>query len=290
MSSFSDFFPQGGGPIRGEMSFSVGVYDWVVPEGITEISCVCLGAGAGGWLDPANAKVSGGGGGSLAYVNGISVTAGETLNVYVGTGGKGGEYASSGGEVHIKRDTTVLIEAGGGIVGSSGVAGVGGTVIVGTGGSGGNGGYIDSSGAYGTAGGGGAGGYSGDGGVGATATTSNVDGGDAPAGGGGAGGGAGDNGGHSGNGGTVGLFGEGISGIGVPALTSDSNDCHGSGYLASYTTFSSTYHQQSTLPSSGGGSAVYSSTYFGAGEGGNGAIRIIWGEGRAFPSTDCGMS
>tara|TARA_B100001093_G_scaffold343962_2_gene328699 strand:+ start:26033 stop:29065 length:3033 start_codon:yes stop_codon:yes gene_type:complete len=59
-------------------------YNWYVPEGVTSISVLSIGAGGGGM---ARHDGGGGGGGSLAYKNNIAVTSGQTIVVQVGCGG-----------------------------------------------------------------------------------------------------------------------------------------------------------------------------------------------------------
>lgn len=135
--------------------------------------------------------------------------------------------------------------------GGNGVSNDNGGTFVGDGG--GNGGN-------GLSQGGGAGGYSGNGGNGNSA---------APSGGGGGGCGT------SVSAGGVGLFGQGTSGtVGVG----------GSG-------------GQNGIPSYAGNYGSHGGTFGGAGKygygntsGAHGGLRIIWGKGRAFPSTDCGQS
>lgn len=95
-----------------------------VPANVSSISAVCIGGGGGGG---GSANVPGGGGGSgggLSYRNNISVTAGETLTITVGSYGSGAAVPSdppggnatgdSGGDTKILRGSTVLLEALGG--------------------------------------------------------------------------------------------------------------------------------------------------------------------------------
>ena len=125
----------------------------------------------------------------------------------------------------------------------------------------GNGGlYTGDGGGTGGNNGGGAGGYSGDGGDG---------GGAAPDGGGGGGITT-----YNGAGG-VGLFGEGESGSAGNGGSGGENGRAGS--TGNYPGMGGQY--------GGAGNSVY-----GKAIGGHGAVRIIWGAGRAFPSTDCGQS
>ena len=166
----------------GQQAFTTsGTFTWVVPNGVTSCSVVCVGAGGGG---SSNSAYSGGGG-ALAYVNNISLTPGESMTVVVGSGGSGGSgvsaptsYGASGGLSSFARSATVLVQANGG-KGYKDTSTAGGTVGTGTGGNGGAGGYA----------GGGAGGYSGTGGAGATT----YGGGGSAGSGGGGGGGASEN-------------------------------------------------------------------------------------------------
>lgn len=162
----------------GQQAFiTAGTFTWVVPNGVTSCSVVCVGGGAGGSTNYSYC----GGAGALAYVNNISVTPGESMTVVVGSGGNGGNgqsypdsYGYSGSLSSFKRSSTVLVQANGGS-GLRDGSSAGGTVAVGSGGNGGAGGYA----------GGGAGGYSGTGGAGATSEGVN---GSAGSGGGGGGG------------------------------------------------------------------------------------------------------
>ena len=68
-------------------------YTWTVPEGVTEISVVCIGGGGSGC--PQHDGESGSGGG-LAYKNNIAVTPGSTISVTVGGGGGNLSWGSNG--------------------------------------------------------------------------------------------------------------------------------------------------------------------------------------------------
>lgn len=238
---------------------SPGTYTWTVPSGVTSICVVCVGAGGqGGSGDPIN----GGGGGALAYVNNVSVTPGSTYSVLVGNvttyGYSAASESSSFGS---------LCVAGGG--GNGNGNSLGGVVVTGTGGQGGKGG-TGGTGANG-AGGGGAGGYSGKGGDGTVGAVN------ASAGsGGGGGGGVGQSGGSGAGmgGGGVGLFGSGANGAGG-TVGSYSSSC-GQGGSGGGAANSSTGHGGAYGGGSGGGHSGTSA--------GSGAVRIIWGVGRSFPS------
>lgn len=58
-----------------------GTYTWVAPDGVTSVCAVCIGAGADSYLS------SGGDGGALAYKNDIAVTPGNSYTVFVPAGG-----------------------------------------------------------------------------------------------------------------------------------------------------------------------------------------------------------
>lgn len=72
-------------------------YSWVVPAGVTKISAVAIGGGAGGansWNNDGRYDSGpGGSGGALSYINDFPVTPGQTLVIYAGAGG--GAYRSS---------------------------------------------------------------------------------------------------------------------------------------------------------------------------------------------------
>jgi len=263
----------------GQVQFTTtGANAWVVPTGVTSISVVAVGAGGGGGgSEEVDETGGGGGGGALAYVNNISVTPGETLTAVVGAGGNGGPSGgngTAGGNSRLERGLTALVEAGGGAGGQNrNGGGNGGAVVIGSGGSGGSGGAgFDRNGEESGGGGGGAGGYSGNGGDGGSAANPTS----ATSGQGGAGGGGG--GGISNTsrgGGGVGILGEGASGA---AGGQDSSGDGGSG--GANGTFNGGLYG-----AGGAGDGVEVSP---GGDGANGAVRIIWGTGRSFPSTNTG--
>jgi hypothetical protein len=172
--------------VFGDIVYSTpGTYSWTCPSGVTSVSVVCVGGGAGGDCDG-----YGGGGGGLGWKNNITVVPENLYTVVVGSGGVGN--CTSGGNSYFINTSTVCGYGGDGNAGGSY-----------TGDGGGSGGY---SGSY-SAGGGGAGGYSGNGGFG----DSDYSGGSGSGGGGGGGSGSGSDSLAAGGGG-VGLFGEGESG------------------------------------------------------------------------------
>ena len=243
----------------GQQQFtSPGTFSWVAPTGVTSVSVVVIGGGAGSKSNQYNAPGdpgynAGGSGGGLAWKNNYTVIPGNSYTLGVAYGGnfagcEGGASRADGGESYFV--------SGSGIIGY-GASGSGPAGSY-SGDGGGTGGFSlysnqDSNGA------GGAGGYSGAGGAGGIAgnTTGKVG-----SGGGGSGGGY-----NKGNGGGVGLLGEGTSGAAVPN-GADGNPGSG-GFLRLY----------------GGGGGSTPNT------GGGGAVRIIWagsGPARAFPSTNTG--
>lgn len=249
---------------------------WTVPDGVFSISVLAVGGGGAGYWGspPANTFNRGGGGGALAYVNGISVTPGEVLTITSGDRGINltpGTAGTSGGYSDVQRaNGTVLCRANGGTASTGSTAGPGGTVHTGTGGVGGNGSTTTVSG-FG-AGGGGAGGYSGKGGNGGSSGTFPSTPGNGVGGGGGGGAGykitSGTTGAAAGGrGGGVGIYGEGTSGLGgVPTLSSAPPGNPGSGGSGE------------TYGAGGGGS--YNSVT------GVGAVRIIYpGNLRYYPTT-----
>ena len=269
-----DIWPTGGRElIIGQQAYiSAGTFTWVAPSGVTSVSVVCVGGGGnpgthspdGGYTNYAN----GGGGGGLAYTNGIAVNVGSSYTVVVGASGAG----------HFSSFNTSSCKAGGGSQGStSSVAGgAGGTVINGdgggSGGAGANGEATNSGG-----GGGGAGGYSGNGGVGGMR---NQNGGNGLGGGGGGGGGYGGSYPYgTGGGGGVGILGEGSSGAGGQRSSQGFGGSGGTGGITSQTS---------------GVNAMKGGIYGGGGDASSaGAVRIIWpGSGtpvnRTFPSTRTG--
>lgn len=245
---------------------SAGTYSWIAPAGVTSVCVVCVGGGGGVQRSPRNA----GEGGGLGWKNNIPVTPGQSYTVVVGTGGIDNATNSvpgpNGGTSYFISASTVA-----GIGGSGG-----GNSLTNSGGFVGDGGGRGGAKATGQRGaGGGAGGYSGNGGPGRQGGTSNValSGIAAPPGGGGGGGGAFASG---AGGGGVGIFGEGPSG-GASGGTSTTNG----GLGGSGGSNGGNSGTGSSGGAYGGGSGTYTPT-----NGGGGAVRIIWGTGRAFPATN----
>lgn len=258
----------------GVLFTAAGQHSWTVPEDVTRVSVVCVGPGGG--RHQTAIQSSGGGGGGLGWKNNISVTPGETITVQVGEAAT--PAAGTYGTDSYFKDTSTCVGASGQNSTSSLANGAGGTYVGDGGGNGGNGG----TGRY--SGGGGAGGYSGAGGVGAS-NSNNIAGtytGSSGSGGGGGGGG----GYYAGSGGGVGLYGEGASGAGGNGATNGL----GAGGGGSGGEDGTSYDATSATASRYGGAAGYRVRGLypgnGAGQGANGAVRVIWGTGRSFPTTN----
>ena len=262
----------------GQQEFTTpGTYTFTVPSGVTSVCVVCVGAGGSG-------GAYGAGGGSLAYKNNISVTPGQTHTVVVGatnstTDQWGGLANTTAGNSSVLG--TVAYGGYGGNIASGGSPGIGVNYDGGGQGGGRSTDFYQGGIGYKAGSGGGAGGYSGSGGsagYGVNAGNNGT--------GGGGGGGASGPGSDSCGGGGVGIYGEGTSGSGgVSAYNGGSGGgAGGSGGTDGFVS------QTGSNGDSGGG------LYGGGGGGGNnsprsstssgGAVRIIWGAGRAFPSSN----
>jgi len=261
---------------------SPGSYSWIAPADVTFVSVVCVGGGGGGVY---NANGAGGaGGGSLRYKNLIPVIPGQSYTVVVGAGGVRGSSRGFIGNPSYFIDSSICYAIGGQGAVARGTAPNTEPVGTNVGDGGGNGGpRIGSSGAQNAAGGSGAGGYSGNGGNGGTSGQPGGGG----SGGGGGGGGSGSTGSanqKSGCGGGVGLLGEGGSGGGGPNGISGTSGSGGSG--APYQQVSGQTQPDATSYGAGAGSYDNNSAILMTG--GGGAVRLIWGENRYFPSTNTG--
>lgn len=262
------------GPTPGESTFTTpGSYTFVVPPGVEQVSAVVVGGGGQAGRSGSNVGAGGGGGGGLSYGT-FSVTPGESITVQVGAGGDGGSSTGgSGGDSFVSRGSTQLLLGGGGAGGlrstSSAAGGAGGSSGGterdggGLGGRGGGGRNNNCGGA-----GGGAGGYSGNGGNGAS--------GNSPSGGtsgsGGAGAGGSSNSGQAFGGGGVGILGSGESGI-----YNTNSGGQGGSFGANGLT------DRTAGLFGGGGGAEEDDTPSNGAPGAQGAVRIIWGEGRQYP-------
>ena len=279
---------------------TTGTYQWVCPAGVTSVSIVCVGGGGAG----GGGYASGGGGGALAYKNNYTVVPGNSYYVAVGSGGNGaiddgdgdlwtpanGGFGSASIFYANSTNGTPVVQANGGSRGGGFSTVAGGSSALGDGG--GSGGDSHRSGAGYHWAGGGAGGYSGDGGdVGTSSSSYPPWSGVARKGHDGSGGGGGGGGlssGHqsSAGGGGVGLYGQGSNGAGGTGGSSTTGGGGGSGGSAG-TNGGGNYASGVAGGTHGGGG---SAGYYTGGAGGDGAVRIIWGSGRTFPSTNTDQS
>lgn len=290
---------------------TAGTFTWTAPAGVTRVHAVCIGGGG----STGSVHCGGGAGGGLGWKNNIVVVPGTGYTVVVGAAGTknaASQAASNGGDSYFISTSTV--KGGGGLGTVNATGGTGGTYTGDGGGNGGNGGNYGAVGGnpY-TGGGGGAGGYSGRGGQGQNGATENVSSVDQSplvasggAGGGGAGGlgdgnANGNFGGTAGGGGGVSVYGkgstygiDGSAGISYTGLASyglgggggskgtGGHGGQGAGLALCYGANGGTY---------GGGSSSGSNAGLSGAQGGTpgiGAVRIIWGPGRTFPSTNTG--
>ena len=262
--------------VIGQQAYTTaGTYSWVCPADVTSVCVVAVGGGSYG--QKAGSWGSGGGGGGLGYKNNIAVTAGTSYTVVVG------QY--SGDSYFVDTST---VKGGGASIPTGGTY---------TGDGGGNGGAGGAPSGYG-GGGGGAGGYAGAGGNGGGSA------GVPSSGSGGGGGGAGRSSsadpstvGGGGGGGGVGILGQGSNGDAgtndvryfTGWLTGAGNGKGGSGGAnGSNHEYSVETRGSNGGLYGGGGGGTYNDAYGLSGSGAAGAVRIIWGFGRAFPSTNTG--
>lgn len=282
---------------RGQTEYiTPGTYSWTAPANVYAVSAVVVGGGGGG----RSGNRQGSGGGGLAWGNNILVIPGQSYTVQVGGGGP---IATPGGDSYFISSNIVY--------GQGGQVSDGGTFVLFPGGqfqstfeNGGRGGTFFAANVYGSSGGGeggdaaavcisgfggflnkpsgggGAGGYLGKGGGSGGANdigTAPV----AGSGGGGGGGGSGSgNGPGGGGGGGVGIYGLGADGAGGGQNAGGTGGSGG-------TNGGSGGSIGGTGGSYGGGGGAggnFNNTGVG-GSGTGGAVRIIWGIDRSFPST-----
>lgn len=259
----------------GQVTFTtVGTTTWTVPEGVTSISAVCVGGGGRGLAF--NNGGGGGGGGDLRYASSLDVTPGETLNIKVGAGGNSSSWTGDFSSIS-RGSANLLVAAGGGAGRTSSFIGPGdkGGTSTTIGGSigGGDGGLTDQLSVESRGGGGGgAAGYSGNGGNGASGSI-------ASSGQGGGGGGGASTGVTGYQGGGVQILGQFSNGEGANAFLGLSRYRGGQGSRPDglTTVTDITY---------GGGSGGIGNGASTPENGGQGAVRIIWGTNRAYPSTN----
>ena len=268
----------------GQTAFTTaGTFSWTAPLGVTSVSVLAIGGGAGGLTGFVSNRGAGGGGG-LGWKNNITVVPGQSYTVVVGQSGiTDSSFPSAGGTSYFNTTSTVF--GGGGQPPSGQTGGGGGSWFGDGGGSGGKGGDSDGESAnhLNGGGGGGAGGYNGNGGTGANGFTTTTTAGLAGLGGGGGGGGSGIGPGleAAGRGGGTGVFGEGSNGSGGPA----------GGYYIRFVNIQvgpaagSGENGSTSTTGYGGGGGSGGSTGNTRGNGSTGAVRIIWGPNRRYPAT-----
>ena len=312
-----DLLPVGSTTVAsGQQTFTSSEY-WYVPEGVTSISAVCVGGG-GGASRGYTLGGAGGGGGGLSWRNNISVTPGDSLWVFIGTGGGGNGniptansavgYADGedGGNTSINNITAdeMLLYAYGGEGGEYNASNSGGSggldsEYFGEGGNGGEGGIIyDDEGGGGdggdggdsegekAGGGGGAGGYAGKGGAGGTGGVNFGYGEDGAGGGGGGGSFSQDSTNHNGPGAGVGTIIQSTSGTGGSGGGDDSTTVLATGGSGGGSGSGGSFNSSGNGGNYGGGGG---GCELGAGgDGAGGAARIIWGDyftdSRSYPS------
>jgi hypothetical protein len=268
-------------PPAGQQAYTTpGTYSWTAPAEVTSVSAVAVGGGGGGNSQNSSGG-HGGGGGGLGWRNNISVTPGQSYTVVVGAGGgrATNSAAGNGGQSYFFNTSTVVGNGGQG--GGDNRGSTGGTFV---GAGGGNGGAVPTHTSTADAtGGGGAGGYSGNGGNAGAINTSGSSG----SGGGGGGGGAGGSSDAAGAGGGVGILGQGANGGGGSYTAGNANPGGGGsgGGAGSANPGSTSNPSTGGLYGGGGGGAELTNEN---GPGRNGAVRIIWGPNRSFPSTNTG--
>lgn len=266
---------------QGVLFSTPGTYTFEAPAGVTSVSAVCVGGGGGAQVSYGGA----GSGGALGWKNNITVVPGQSYTVVVGAGGGNGQY---GGDSYFVNTSTVF--AGGGTYASySGPTALASynTYVGDGGGRGGRGcGYDPDNTGYRMFGGGGAGGYLGDGGDGGGGSNNMGNGtgggyaGFLPVTGSGGGGGGGT---HR-SGGGVGVYGHGPDG------TSPGRTYNYTYQVWNY--YGGTAGSNGSGMIYGGGGSWYSLGGYPDQliSGSGGAVRILWGSGRAFPSTNVGGS
>ena len=275
-------------PFQGDAEFTTpGTYSWTAPLGVTSVSVVAIGGGGAGYNSWAQASGAGAG---LGWKNNIAVTPGQSYTVQVGAGGV--KNGGAGGNSYFINLTTVAGYGGGNATSGANTSGpnangYGGGYVGDGGGAGGN--------ATNYAGGGGAGGYSGTGGNAQGLPGLNS--------GGAAGGGYYSSTYGSGAGGGVGIYGRGETASGwwhgsSGQVFSTSAGNGGGGAGGSGGTRGRSGENPANSYGESGNSDGYGGDYGGggggpgtswpsaSGSGGKGAVRVIYGAGRAFPATN----
>jgi hypothetical protein len=109
------------GNLRSATFNSASACTWTVPAGVTNISYLAVGGGGGGGgarpngANP-NLGAGGGGAGGIVLASSVSIAAGTTMTLTVGTGGNGGAVGTAGGDggaTTISYSSTTLTASGG---------------------------------------------------------------------------------------------------------------------------------------------------------------------------------
>lgn len=279
----------------GERSATTLPVSFPVPQGVRFVHAVCIGGGSGGYrskiTDHRNKKMKyfpggAGDGGDLCYRNNIQVSPGDILTLIPGSPGNGMGYdninndSRKGGNSFLRiqkgdKSRVLALIAGGG---ERDPALAPGTTRRTAGGKGGGNSWLsdgkDDPLREIVGGGGGAGGYGGNGGNGGRKLIARGSGGENGSGGGGGGGGSSPADKNSplwhtaGNGGGASFRGQGANGAGGDVGRDGRPGSGGSNKQFG----------------AGGKSVYYGSNNIDAMDGGRGAVRVIWGTGRSFPS------
>ena len=265
-----------------------GTFTWTCPQGVKSVCVVCVGGGGAGGHDEGQL---GGFGAGLGWKNNIPVQPGQAYTVVVGIGGVPRSNSGNGGDSYFISKDTVLGGYGKGgeyrkSQSGSSVFLPGGRYV---GDGGGIGGGFNSYFIF-AHGGAGAAGYIGPGG----SFNNNRPGDNGSGGGGGAGqdGGNTSSGESQGNGGGgVGIYGQGENGIGGGQPGNGMGGGAGTGGSPAYGTGTDGQTNRGVpnggFPGGGGGADHKGRA---PGKGGGGAVRIIWGDNRSFPSKNVGRT
>lgn len=293
------FIGRGGGLVLpAEVLFeTTGSHSFQVPAGVETVCFLFIGGGGTGAYGN---QYGGGNGGDLFYINDVQVNAGETWTIKVASGNPSrntGQNAGSPSEAYIG---AFQIGASSGIsfgnnpngstqntpynrVTSSRTAG---SLAYNSGGRAGG----TSGGGEISAGGGGAAGYSGNGGDGGANNGSWINPTSGSGGGGGGGGANNSNNKMSAGGGGVGVYGQGSNGNQGYNRTGNEDPIAGTGGSGGGNGGNGGTNQAGVGGSYGGGGGSPRNETNPSAYGQNGAVRILWGEGRAFPSTDVDLA
>lgn len=255
-----------------------GTFTWIAPPGIFSVCVVAVGGGGGGGRTWSS---GGGGGGGLGWKNNIPVVPGQSYTVTVGVSGSPQPNATNNGtqggnSFFISLATVAGYGSGQGGPGAVAASPAYGGGFIGDGGGRGGDGGVDGNWVRSGAG---AGGYTGNGGD----TNTTGTGGSAPAGGGGAAAGAYSSTFGTPAGGGVGLLGQGPSGL-AQGTSLGGQGGSGGQNGSNGEPFTTVLNQINGGAYGGGGGG--SGTTRGGGFGGQGGVRIIYGDDRAFPSTN----